>query len=136
MRTPGDDFRLGRSRRTLHRAEELLRRTLSLADGGERSAALHSLQTLHARLRRVDGRRRDRSGWSWRAHCDWNVSRVARLFAVRQLYRGLSDRNAARRDLPSPNTSVGTRAINHDVQLLFGRLPDVARFARRRGAAF
>jgi predicted molibdopterin-dependent oxidoreductase YjgC len=51
-------------------------------------------------------------------------------------YRGLSDRNAARRDLPAPDTPVGTRAIDHDLQLLFGWLPDVARLTRRRGAAF
>src|SRR6185369_16980046 len=131
MRTAGDDVRLGRPRRALHRKEKLLCRAISLADGGERSAALHSLQTMHASLRRVDGGRRNRSRRPRRAHGYWNLSRMARLFAVRKLYRSLSDRNAPRRDLPSPHTAVGTRAHDHDVQLLFGRLSDVAWFAWR-----
>ena len=135
MRTPGDDVRLGRPGRTIHRTEKLLRRKISLADGRERSAALHSLQTLHARLRRVDGRRRNRSGRPRRAHSDRHVSRLARLFAVRKLYRSLPDRNTSRRDLSSPNASVGIGADDLDLQLLFGRLPDVTRFARWRSDA-
>ena len=45
--------------------------------------------------------------------------RLARLFAVWQLHRGLSDRNAARRHLSSPDASLGTCANNLDLQLLF-----------------
>src|SRR6185369_4870666 len=91
--------------------------------------------TMHASLRRVDGGRRNRSRRPRRAHGYWNLSRMARLFAVRKLYRSLSDRNAPRRDLPSPNTAVGARAVDHHVQLLFGRLSDVAWFAWRRSAS-
>ena len=41
----------------------------------------------------------------------------------------------ARRDLSSPDASVGTGANDLDLQLLFGRLPDVTRLARRRSDA-
>src|SRR5687768_16412133 len=50
VRVAGADFRLGKPGTAIHGTEELSSRKISLADGRERSAAVHSLQALHARL--------------------------------------------------------------------------------------
>ena len=136
MRASGSHIRLGRCRREVHGAQECRTGKISLADRRKRSAALHSLQAMHACLRRVDGRRCDRSRQSRIEHSDRNVRRMARLFAVRKLYRSLSDRDVTRRSLSSRDSPVGTRSDDLDRHLQLRRNAIVDRIARRSRAPY
>ncbi len=135
VRVAGDGLRLGRPRRTFYRAEELRARKIPLAHRRQRPAALHPLQALHARLRRVDGRGRHRGRGPRRAHRHRHIRRLAQLLAVRQLHRGLPDGHASRRDVQTPDAPVGAEPHDFDLFFLFGRLPVLGRLARRRGDA-
>jgi NADH dehydrogenase/NADH:ubiquinone oxidoreductase subunit G len=77
------------------------------------------------------GEEANRSRQSRREHSDRHVWRLAELFAVRQLHRGLSHRDFARRNLPASGAALGTHADGFNLQLLFGWLPDESGFARR-----
>ena len=134
VRIAGSHFRLGRCRRAFYRKEKRPAGKISVADRRQRSATLHRLQTLHARLRRMDGRRCDRSGKSRREHGHRNLRRLAQLFAMRKLHRSLPDRNSARRHLSSRNPTVGIGPDDYDRYIFVGRNAAFHRFARRTGS--